>query len=225
MPESFQVTTGGGNITLERHPDQCPICHSKIAPMLRMSGLCGQVYKGHLEVIYSCPNVDCGEFFIGYFDRDQTNVPYKLNNMRPLEPRPLTFSDPVKDICQNYCRIYEEAHKAEQFGLTEICGVGYRKALEFLIKDYLIKQRPEDTATIERSMLGSCIENYVSDPRIKEVAKRATWLGNDETHYQRRWLDKDLSDLKTLIRLVIHWVEAEYLTEEALKSMPVPAQP
>ena len=73
-------------------------------------------------------------------------------------------------------------------------------------------------------MLATCIENYVTDPRIKEIAKRATWLGNDETHYQRRWIDKDLSDLKTLIRLTLHWIEAEHLTEEALKSMPAPAK-
>jgi hypothetical protein len=88
----------------------------------------------------------------------------------------------------------------------------YRKSVEFLIKDYLIKNRPNDKATIEAIMLGPCIENYVADSRIKEIAKRATWLGNDETHYKRRWIDKDLADLKTMIRLVVHWIDAEYLT-------------
>jgi hypothetical protein len=73
-------------------------------------------------------------------------------------------------------------------------------------------------------MLGPCIDKYVADPRIKEVAKRATWLGNDETHFQRRWIDKDLRDLKTMIRLALHWIEAKHLTDEALKSMPTPAK-
>jgi hypothetical protein len=94
--------------------------------------------------------------------------------------------------------------------------------LEFLIKDYLINSRPRDEAQIRAIMLGPCIENYVADPRTKQVAKRATWLGNDETHYQRRWVDKDLGDLKTMIRLVLHWIEAEALTAEALTSMPDP---
>jgi hypothetical protein len=45
-------------------------------------------------------------------------------------------------------------------------------------------------------------------------------VGNDETHYKKRWADKDLSDLKTMIRIALYWIEAEYLTEEALNSMP-----
>jgi hypothetical protein len=136
----------------------------------------------------------------------------------------VNFEDSIKGISPTFCEIYEEAHKAEQFGLEQICGVGYRKALEFLIKDYLITNRPADDAAIRKTLLGPCIENYVTDPRVKEIAKRAAWLGNDETHYERRWIDKDLNDLKTMIRLALHWIEAEALTAEALKTMPDPKQ-
>jgi hypothetical protein len=52
------------------------------------------------------------------------------------------------------------------------------------------------------------------------VAKRAVWLGNNQTHSNRRWINKDVQDLKTLIELAHHWNVAEYLTQEALKSMP-----
>lgn len=142
-----------------------------------------------------------------------------------MEPVPLTFDDPIGQISPAFCSIYEDAHKAEQFGLSQICGVGYRKSLEFLIKDYLIRNRPADKAAVKSTMLGPCIENYVTDPRLKEVAKRATWLGNDETHYKRRWADKELKDLKTMIRLACHWIEAEHLTQEALQSMPPPGKP
>ena len=106
-----------------------------------------------------------------------------------------------------------------------MCGVGYRKALEFLIKDYLIRKHPKDEAAIKAKPLGRCIDDDVEDPKTKAVAKRATWLGNDETHYRRLWLDKDLSDLKRLIELVLYWIEAEHLTEEAFQSMPDPSYP
>jgi hypothetical protein len=191
----------------------------------------GKVYKADLGVVYTCPNPECAESFIAYLVRaGNPNEPrpgnfYTLKGTRPVEPTPVVFSEPIKKISQAFCDIYQEAHKAEEFGLTQICGVGYRKALEFLIKDYLIGKRPADKSTIESIMLGPCIENYVADPRIKEVAKRATWLGNDETHYQRRWLDKDLRDLKMMIDLARHWIEAEHLTEEALKSMPALSKP
>jgi hypothetical protein len=223
MSGTFQLSEGKGLANIYRHPDECPICHSKIAPLLKFSKMGGRIYTGNLEVLYLCPNNACDELFIGYYEQSQ--IGNQLISTRPVEPAPRAFSDPIKGISQTFCDIYEEAHRAEQFGLTQICGVGYRKSLEFLIKDYLIKDRPGDKAGIEAAMLGTCIENYVIDPRIKEVAKRATWLGNDETHYQRRWVGKDLIDLKILTDLVIHWIEAEHLTKEALKSMPAPGKP
>jgi hypothetical protein len=40
---------------------------------------------------------------------------------------------------------------------------------------------------------------FVRDTSVELCASRATWLGNDETHYIKKWPDKDLSDLKKLI--------------------------
>ena len=68
--------------------------------------------------------------------------------------------------------------------------------------------------------MGSCINEDVSDERIKQVAKRATWLGNDETHYVRKWEDKDVKDLVSLIDLTIRWIESEIETKKLLESMP-----
>ncbi|MBP2259149.1 hypothetical protein [Virgibacillus alimentarius] len=38
------------------------------------------------------------------------------------------------------------------------------------------------------------------------MAERATWLGNDETHYVRQWENKDLQDLKNLIDLTVYFI-------------------
>ena len=54
---------------------------------------------------------------------------------------------------------------------------------------------------------------------IIEVAKRAVWLGNDETHYVRVWADKDVNNLKHLIDLTIRWIENEIETERVLQEM------
>lgn len=63
-------------------------------------------------------------------------------------------------------------------------------------------------------------KNRIKDSNIKEVAKRAAWLGNDETHYMRKWGAQDLQDLKKLIDLTVHWMEAEALTNQLLTAMP-----
>ena len=61
--------------------------------------------------------------------------------------------------------------------------------------------------------LGKCISDYVASDRVKQVAARAVWLGNDETHYLRKWEGKDLEDLEILIELTVHWIQMEELTE------------
>ena len=60
----------------------------------------------------------------------------------------------------------------------------------------------------------------VADERIKTVAKRAVWLGNDETHYVRKWNNKDVSNLKQLIDLTVRWIENEEETKKLLEDMP-----
>ena len=94
--------------------------------------------------------------------------------------------------------------------------------MEFLIKDYLISNTTEDTEKekIKKEFLGAIIEKRVKHAQLKAVAKRATWLGNDETHYERKWQDKDISDLKDLIDLTIRWIETDKLTEKLLHDMP-----
>ena len=73
---------------------------------------------------------------------------------------------------------------------------------------------------IKKKFLNNCIQEDVSDERIKSVARRAVWLGNDETHYVRIWADKDVSDLKKLIDLTVRWIENEVETAKLLEDMP-----
>jgi hypothetical protein len=69
-------------------------------------------------------------------------------------------------------------------------------------------------------MLGVCIAEFISDPSIKVCAERAAWLGNDETHYVRRWDDKDIADLKALFELTLSWIHTSLLTKHYLREMP-----
>ena len=63
------------------------------------------------------------------------------------------------------------------------------------------------------------IGQYVEDANIKACAKRAVWLGNDETHYVKKWGDKDISDLKVLIKLTVGWVQNCILTQQYIADM------
>ncbi|WP_158787947.1 DUF4145 domain-containing protein [Granulicella sp. L46] len=128
----------------------------------------------------------------------------------------------VAEISPSFANIYGQAEAAEAQPLSEIAGVGYRRALEFLVKDYLISQYEDEKAKadIRGLFLGRCIEKYVKNENVKLVAKRAAWLGNDETHYVRLWEGKDIKDLKNLIALTVSWIEMELRTLELKKDMP-----
>jgi hypothetical protein len=215
---------GAGIVMINERTDKCPICKNSVTA----TAVTGRAFRGFygadLEVVYVCPNTSCSEYFISYYRKFVTpsggTLEYILMGSKPSEIASIEISDLVQKLSPSFYMIYDEAFKADKYGLKEICGVGYRKAFEFLIKDYLIKKSPGLETEIKRSALGACIENRVADERIKQIAKRTAWLGNDETHYERKWINKDLNDLKTLINITLHWIEMETLTEETLRSMP-----
>ena len=94
-----------------------------------------------------------------------------------------------------------------------------RKALEFLVKDFAKSQMPTEKDAIENTQPLQCINNYLDDQRIRQSATLATWLGNDETHYIRKWQDKDIKDLKVLIKLTVNWIENVLLSEKYVMNM------
>lgn len=221
---NYQATSSNGShisVSINNVPDECPQCHNKgtFSPLVVYHN--SSVGEGNrLEVVYRCANSRCYEVFIGYYEY-KLNA-YSLSYTEPERYISRKFSTTIETISADFSEIYNQALEAEHDGLDQICGPGYRKALEFIIKDYLLgKETDEQTKeAIMQEALGNCIANRIKDTNIKEVAKRAVWLGNDETHYIRKWEEKDLQDLKKLINLTVHWMEAEALTTQLLKDMP-----
>ncbi len=210
-----QINSIQGQVSIEGNPSECPFCHKAITPNF----LYGHRNKRDLEVYVTCPDHDCTKSFVAYYDNSGN---YWIFNGKTTKGEIIgrNFSDTINEISPSFTVIYNQSFAAEQQNLTEICGVGYRKALEFLIKDYIIKNSPDKKDEIERKLLGKCIADYIDDSRIISVAKRAVWLGNDETHYVRKWEGKNLTDMKKLIDLTLHWVEMVALTESFEEEMP-----
>jgi len=197
--------------SIDRFPDHCPICHHGIEP-IKQSSAHFDTNKRELEMVFRCPRKDCQSLFIARYVSFGFNTMLTYSRSVPSEPRDSDFSEQTRKLSPQYCEIANEAQKAEDAGWKLIAGPGYRKALEFLIKDYLCLAKPQDPEAIKKVQLGSCIANYVENEKVKAVAAHAVWLGNDETHYARKWNDKDLVDLKKLIDLTVHWIEMEEMT-------------
>jgi hypothetical protein len=205
----------GKNVSLDTLPNDCPYCHKSITPRY----LVNNTSNHGLEIIFKCPNIECGKAIIGYYDEIGGDN-FIFNNCNIGEVIETKFKEEIQSLSPIFVKVFNEASFAEQHHLTEICGVGYRKALEFLVKDYLIKNNPTKEERIKKLFLGNCIQEFVTDTKIKIVAERATWLGNDETHYVKVWEDKTLTDLKKLIELTLHWIEMEELSKSFEIKMP-----
>jgi hypothetical protein len=217
-------------IQINANPDSCPICHRAINPVdLSVSYITGTATPGQnvkVERVLQCPDARCQHIFIsryeGYVVSNNQVISCSLRRSVPVELEDTECSEIIRGVSPDYCEIYNQAHKAEQANLDLVAGPGYRKALEFLIKDYLLKihEKPEEQAEIQKMLLGRCISKYVTHNKIKLVAARAAWLGNDETHFIKKWEGKDLNDLKTLIQLTVRWIEMEKMTADVEQDMP-----
>lgn len=73
--------------------------------------------------------------------------------------------------------------------------------------------------TTNKEAFGSCV-NKIYNSSINELVRRATWLGNDETHYIRKWEDRDIHDLKNLIDLTCQYITMESKSKAYLEEMP-----
>lgn len=208
-------------LNIDRLPDECPLCHKKITPNYGESFIDTKKSDKSLKTVFLCPNARCRQIFIGYYSGSWPGT-FSFQLSRPQDAVAKDFGDIISEVSPDFVTIYNQASAAEQMELTIICGAGYRKAFEFLIKDYVMTKQSDTTKKeeIKKEFLGSVIEKYVTHQQLKNVAKRAAWLGNDESHYERKWIDKDINDLKDLIDLTIRWIEADKLTERLEKDMP-----
>ena len=219
---------GHKDIEYDHTPDICPKCHHAINPNLLTCTLSGEIFETgtKLEIAFKCTHRNCKSMFIGQYAKKDVNPTtgrmigiFYFEKSEPFNFQAPEIHQEIEEISPSFKMIYTQSAAAESFGLNEIAGVGYRKALEFLIKDYCIHKTPENKNEIKTSFLGGVINNYVDDANVKVCSQRAAWLGNDETHYVRKWEDKDINDLKILISLSCVWIESNVLTDKYLKEM------
>ncbi|XXF01666.1 DUF4145 domain-containing protein [Pseudomonas sp. D3-10] len=157
--------------------------------------------------------------FIASYRMDILKGILSLRSLLPWTPKTVAVVQEVTHISPQFSEIYKQASQAESYGLGEIAGVGFRKSLEYLIKDYCTAQNPGKEEDIKKRPIAQVIEAFVSNENVKQCAKRAIWLGNDETHYVRKWEGKDVKDLKLLIQITVNWIQQEVITKKLLEDM------
>ena len=194
-------------------PEVCPFCEkgidATIVSKFIISGLSGYV----MYVAMKCPI--CGEVFLckyllgGSFNVSmfgELTLPY--NQIIGGGVAKESFSDEINNISPTFVKIYNQAYEAEQIGLNEIDGMGFRKAFEFLIKDYAISINPSEKEAVISKSLSQCISVLFTEAE-KEIFDKTGWIGNDATHYEKKHEKFNTSDLKKMIMICVSKVEAK----------------
>jgi hypothetical protein len=220
----------GQQVSIDHPVTECPTCHFTIQPT--DAGIIAHSNGEWLEHYSRCTNRLCRHLIIAVYQIDQgrsqgpSGSPPYFCFVRSLPWKAVErqFAQSIMDTSPLFAVIYNQASSAEAQGLSDVAGPGYRKALEFLLKDYAIQLHPDDADWIRSAQLAQVIAKHFTDPRMSVVFSRATWLGNDQTHYERRWIDHDIDNLKRLIHLSVHFIEMERLASELPTAMPNPNQ-
>jgi hypothetical protein len=224
VPSSLKIKLHNDSPSVDV-PETCPICHRYSQFTFLFSDF---IENGkRIQATFRCGYSECTSFFFCYYVWARQNNRFShaaevltLTDVRPIKPDLASFPKCVHEISPAFISIFGEAAEAAQLRLVNIAGPGYRKAFEFLIKDYAISRAPNRKAEIEAKFSSAVVNDFVQNPKIQAIAKRCLWLGNDETHYLRKWAKHDLEDLVTLIKLSVNWIENEHLSDSYLDAMP-----
>lgn len=86
--------------------------------------------------------------------------------------------------------------------------------------DLIYKNKYEASVedSVVRLQLMPCIKNYIHDERLVTLACASAWIGNDETHYQKRHSSYTLNNLRIFINAFVTFVDAD-LAYEAAKQL------
>lgn len=195
-------------------PAICPRCHQGMTPDIR-SYAQNWTDDDDFGVVFSCP-VCKHIFFVSYvwaYNENNSSGPcMEISSVYPSFPT-IEIPSEMETLYPDFYQLYSQSAIAEASGLTLISGMGYRKALEFLIKNYLTKNNAEENDEILKEPLSASIKR-IPYPRIRALAKASSWLGNDETHVVKKNPEYNVSDMKQFMLALCYLILAEDVSDK-----------
>lgn len=185
---------------------QCPSCKMLFAEYLK------NVRETPEEMIQN-------KRLFSHISKDSRTHPivfsWKSFSTSPRTEINLNIPEGVETISKRFIKIYQQSAQAENDNLDEIAGMGYRKAIEILLTDFLLAFPPNDNVKPEwvknpKTTAANKIAK-IENNRIRTTAKAISWIGNDESHYTRVNEEKDIQEMKKFIKLLLTLIEQEII--------------
>ena len=185
----------GDNLNVENNC-VCPYCHMAVSNKVHDLVPCGD-NMDKFFLIVECPNCQSIYYLENKIIKYSSN---KYGLLRSFPPNiQLDLPPTIRKNFPEFVEIYRQSLLAQNDGLDEIAGMGFRKAVEYLVKPYVKTLYSDKEDDINQETLGKTIAR-IEFPLIKNLAKAATWLGNDQTHTQQWHTDYNVEDIKKFIK-------------------------
>ena len=202
-------------------PDECPICHQKIRPeyVTHYPKTPDAAYHKGFHIVFACPSSECEHVFVAYYEL--IGQVQQFVAALPRIPKTPEVPASVAAISKRFVKVYTEAEAAHSYQLDEVAGGGYRKALEVLVKDFLIVRGIKDEPTVIKMNLHDAIKALPSEVATN-LAYFAKLLGNDETHFYRELTGKDIEDVMKYLKATITALDLYLMHEEGVGEFGTP---
>lgn len=190
--------------TLEKikieYPSVCPICHTGCRPNF-IYGHFDESNTNLFTAMFACD--PCGKIFMSKYRHTSYEANYLFSIPNGFQPE--IFSERINLLSPKFVEVYNQSLHAEELGLKEICGAGYRKSIEYLMKDFCTLLDEESKDSIWNENLGSTI-NRIDDRRMRALSFAVKEIGNDQTHTVIK-LSEGLQEMKEFINALVSYID------------------
>lgn len=219
---------GYNGLSLEvNSADKCPICHIGIDLSQNSWWNYHDIHSSEQEKfnifsIHICPH--CHHGFVTEHhmrvkpnnnDEDDSVLVEESQVVYPHSTPDLNIDEQIRKISPRFYDIYRQCLIAKSEGLSDLYGMGYRKALEQLVTDFAINKYPDEKDKILAMSLHNRIESYFHDSDAKTALMACKWLGNNETHYENCNTKEDIVLFEELIEDTLYYIHRELRNEKA----------
>ena len=205
----------------------CPLCGQTMTPKYLEGNIYGTKSDGttnqlggtdYIAVLtFKCTDSSCKRYYslnakFNLWGVNLSFVDFMTNHYQ--SPANTTIDDSIKKISPDFAKIYIQTYKAETWGLDSLTGMGYRRSLEFLVKDYLCEvekvQKKDGSPYTQKEIYHKGFAEAISmipEETIRKTAKAAAWIANDYTHTEVKWTEESVDSVKEFISAIMSYIQ------------------
>jgi hypothetical protein len=116
----------------------------------------------------------------------------------------------LETLSPRFAELHHQAQVAVEHDLYDLAAIGYRCALEVLVKDSAIEELKEPPEVVKKMKLERALAKYLKQEKLLKTADVVRFLGNDHAHYEKRYPELEFPVLLKYYNMFLQMIDVEY---------------